>query len=187
MRCAVEGIMYPIDAKAVLSSALSPVSGHHSSNSYIEIPHKSWSICKDELDLRLLPLKGNDYPYVFVLAPLHKGPVTFDGPSPVYAPEDGELSGSDWSITLGCPDMIRSMVRFSDDICSEESSLEILGPYLSLMFPQAKTCYLLSSGESPDIHEIVKILRKDFPSSLILLSNNSDANCAKLWKEALDR
>ncbi|MBP5163474.1 MAG: hypothetical protein ILP16_10950 [Spirochaetales bacterium] len=187
MRCAVEGIMYPINAKAVLSSALSPVSGHHYDLPYIEIPHKAWSLCMDDLDSRLLPLSGDCFPFVFVLAPLHKGPVTFEGPCPVYAPEDGSLSGSDWSITLECPDAVRSMVSFSDDICSEESSLEIIAPYLSLLFPQARTCYLLSSGDSPEILEIVKILRKDFPSSLILLSNNRDTDYAHAWKEALDR
>ena len=94
MRCAVEGIMYPIDAKAVLSSALFPILDHHYDFPYIEVPHKAWQLCKDELDSRLLPLRGKDFPYVFILAPLHKGPVTFDGPCPVYAPEDGELSGT---------------------------------------------------------------------------------------------
>lgn len=187
MRCSVEGIMYPLNAKAEISSALSPFSGHHYDFSYIEVPHKEWSRCKDKLDSLLLPLRGLDFPYVFVLGPLHKGPVTFDDKYPVYVPEDGDLSGSDWSLKLECPAPISSKVTISDDICSEEHGLEIIAPYISLLFPKAKTCWLLSSGDSPEIGEIVKILRKDFSSSLILLSNNSDTRCAHIWKEALDR
>ena len=187
MRCSVEGIMYPLNAKAEISSALSPFLGHHYDFSYIEVPHKEWSRCKDKLDSLLLPLRGLDFPYVFVLGPLHKGPVTFDDKYPVYVPEDGDLSGSDWSLKLECPAPISSKVTISDDICSEEHGLEIIAPYISLLFPKAKTCWLLSSGDSPEIGEIVKILRKDFSSSLILLSNNSDTRCAHIWKEALDR
>ena len=187
MRTSIEGIMYPVNAKADISSALSYVSGHHYDSSYIEVPHKEWSRCREKLDSLLLPLKGLDFSYVFVLGPLHKGPVTFDGSYPVYAPSDGELSGSDWNLKLECPASIRSMVTESDDICSEEHGLEIIAPYISLLFPEARTCWLLSSGDSPEIGEIVKILRKDFSSSLILLSNNSDTCCAHIWKEALDR
>ena len=187
MRCSVEGIMYPLNAKAEISSALSHFSGHHNDFSYIEVPHKEWSRCKDKLDSLLLPLRGLDFPYVFVLGPLHKGPVTFDDKYPVYVPEDGDLSGSDWSLKLECPAPISSKVTISDDISSEEHGLEIIAPYISLLFPKAKTCWLLSSGDSPEIGEIVKILRKDFSSSLILLSNNSDTCCAHIWKEALDR
>ena len=187
MRCSVEGIMYPFNAKAEISSALPPVSGHHYDFSYLEVPHKAWSKCKDELDALLLPLKGSDFPYVFVLGPLHKGPVTFDGTCPIYTPDDGELSGSDWTVDLKCPSSIKQMVIISDDICSEEHGLEIIAPYISLLFPKARTCWLLSSGGSPEIGEIVKILRKDFSSSLILLSNNSETCCAHIWKEALDR
>ena len=92
MRCSVEGIMYPLNAKAEISSALSPFSGHHYDFSYIEVPHKEWSRCKDKLDSLLLPLRGLDFPYVFVLGPLHKGPVTFDDKYPVYVPEGDDLN-----------------------------------------------------------------------------------------------
>ena len=184
MKPAVEGIMYPIDAKSELSSTLPPISDHCFSSPYMEVPHAAWSKCKGVLDKIFSFGTDADIARVFVLAPLHKGNVCLDEADGVYAPKDGELAGSDWKLSLQTPSDIASFVRFSDDICSEESSLEIIAPYLSLRFPNARVCYLLAASGSLNVKRIVEIIRKDFPFSPILISNSKETQCACMWKEA---
>ena len=184
MKPAVEGIMYPNNAKAELSSVLSPVSGHRFSSPYMEVPHASWSKCRAALDMAFSFETDPDVAQVFVLAPHHKGNVCLDEADAVYAPRDGELAGSDWKISLQTPPAIADLVSFSDDICSEESSLEIIAPYLSIRFPNAKVCYLLATSGSRNTKRIVEIIRKDFPFSPIFISNNIETGCAAMWKEA---
>jgi hypothetical protein len=185
MRCSVEGIMYPECAKAALFPAYDSFSGDRSDSFYAEVPHKAWKLCRQELDDTMFRLKGRAFPYIFVLGPLHKGPVDFGPAMPVYCPEDGALKGSDWEIKLRIPEGIGQLVTASDDICSEEHSLEIVAPYLGLMFPETPVCHLLASGDGQEVKRIVEILRRDFPSALILLSNNRETCCAHMWKEAL--
>lgn len=184
MRCSVEGIMYPIDAKASLFPALTSFSGNRSESLHAEIPHKAWKLCREELDGIMFSFKDRTFPYVFVLGPLHKGPVDFGPAMPVWCPQDGTLKGSDWEIRLQVPERLRPLVSVSDDICSEEHSLEIVAPYLSLLFPETPVCHMLASGDGEEVKRIVEILRKDFPSALILLSNNRETCCAHMWKEA---
>ena len=185
MRCSVEGIMYPECAKAVIFPAYDSFSGNCSDSFYEEIPHKAWKLCREELDAGMFRFKGRSFPYIFVLGPLHKGPVDFGPAMPVWCPEDGTLEGSDWEIRLQVPECIRPFVTVSDDICSEEHGLEVVAPYLSLLFPGTPVCHLLASGNGEEVERIVEILRKDFPSALILLSNNRETCCAHMWKEAL--
>lgn len=187
MRCSVEGIMYPECAKAALFPAYTSFSGDCSDSFFAEIPHKAWKLCREELDNVMFGFKGRTFPYVFVLGPLHKGPVDFGSDMPVYCPQDGSLKGSDWETTLAVPESIRPFVSVSDDICSEEHGLEIVAPYLGLMFPETPVCHLLASGDGDDVKRIVEILRRDFPSALILLSNNRETCCAHMWKEALEQ
>jgi AmmeMemoRadiSam system protein B len=187
MRCSVEGIMYPIDAKASLFPTFSSFSGHRSDSFLAEVPHKAWALCREELDEVLLGFKGRSFPHVFVLGPLHKGPLSDDGEDVVYAPADGKLEGSDWAVKLEVPSGIRGYVTVSDDICSEEHSLEIVAPYISLLFPDAAVCHLLAPACGEKTQRIVEIIGKDFPSSLILLSNNRETCCAHMWKEALEK
>ena len=184
MKPAVEGIMYPIDAKAELSSALSPVSDHRFSSPYMEVPHAAWAKCRAILDRAFSFETDPDIAQVFVLAPLHKGNVCLDEADAVYAPQDGELAGSDWKLSLQTPPDIAVLVCFSDDICSEESSLEIISPYLSIRFPNAKVCYLLATSGSRNTKRIVEIIRKGFPFSPFFISNNIETGCAAMWKEA---
>ena len=187
MRCSVEGIMYPIDAKASLFPTLSSFSGHRSDSFLAEVPHKAWTLCRAELDDVMFSLRGREFQYVFVLGPLHKRPLEDDGEDTVYAPADGNLEGSDWSVRLEVPSVIREYVTVSDDICSEEHSLEIVAPYISLLFPDAAVCHLLAPAGAGKTRRIVEIIRKDFPSSLILLSNNRETCCARIWKETLEK
>ena len=187
MRCSVEGIMYPVDAKESLFPAYTSFSGHCSDSCFAEIPHKAWQLCRADLDQLMYSLKGRSFPYVFVLAPLHKGAPADDGTDTVYAPADGKLKGSDWEISLEVPEAINALITVSDDICSEEHSLEIVSPYISLLFPDARVCCLLASGSGEKTSRIVEILEKDFPTSLILLSNNRETCCAHMWKEALEK
>ena len=184
MKPAVEGIMYPVDAKDVLSSALHYISGHRFTGPYMEVPHAAWAGCKGILDRAFYFETDPDVAQVFVLAPLHKGNVCLDEADAVYAPRDGELAGSDWKISLQTPPAIADLVSFSDDICSEESSLEIIAPYLSIRFPNAKVCWLLATSGSRNAKRIVEIIRKDFPFSPIFISNNIETGCAAMWKEA---
>ena len=184
MRTSVEGIMYPINAGSEVISSLAGVLGHRSPDRYIEVPHAAWSRCKGSLDKIFSFGIDCNVKQVFVLAPLHKGSVCLDSSACVYAPEDGGLVGSDWKIALQTPSALRKLVSFSDDICSEESSLEIIAPYLSVLFPDASVCYLLAPQSDPVLKRTVEIIRKDFPFSPIFISNNIETQCALMWKEA---
>lgn len=184
MRTSVEGIMYPVNAASEIISLLAGVSGHRSSGFLIEVPHAAWSRCKPVLDKVFSFAPDSEVGQVFVLAPLHKGSVCLDSGDSVYAPSDGELAGSDWKIDLRTPDSLRNLVAFSDDICSEEQSLEVIAPYLSVLFPSACICWLLASQGDPSLKRIVEIIRKDFPFSPIFISNNIETQCAGMWKEA---
>ena len=185
MRVATEGIMYPKDAKASLLPYYKSLKDSDYS-SVIEIPHGAWfrSKCKEELDKAFSTLKRAKPSYVFVLGPLHKGRVSYDDPALVYAPCDGSLSGSDWEIKLSVPSSLRPYVCFSDDICSEEQSLEIAAPYLSLFFEDVPVCHLLASIDGDVVKKIASIIKKDFPKALVFISNNKETCCARLWKEA---
>lgn len=195
MRTATEGIMYPKDAKASLipyyealdSNSLECEAFEPSASlPAIEIPHAAWDRCRSVLDKAFSTLKGLAPSHVFVLAPLHKGPVSYEDPAMVYAPCDGFLEGSDWEICLKVPDPIRPYVCFSDDICSEEQSLEIAAPYLSLFFEKAPVCYLLASGRGEVLKKIAAVIKKDFPKALVFISNNIESCCGMMWKEALN-
>ncbi len=182
MRTSVEGIMYPVDACSSISFSDSLCLDHRLDKFVFMVPHAAWDVCSSSLSSVFGSLRGRSFPSVFVLAPLHKGPIG-DAVDVVYAPSDGSLSGSDWSIPLSVPSVIGDLVVRSDDVCSEECSLEIVAPYLSLLFPGVPVCYLL--GTSSSVCSVcADILRKNFPSSLFLISNNKKTNCAFMWKEA---
>ncbi|MBO4409981.1 MAG: AmmeMemoRadiSam system protein B [Spirochaetales bacterium] len=193
MRPAVEGIMYPRDAKKALEPFVKalregPASGcpEACSAPYVGIPHAAWQRCRTELDKAFgeAARRWSKAPQIFLLAPLHKGQVDFEQPLKVYAPQDGTLAGSDWSIKLGTPSKLLPYVDFSDDICSEEASLEIAAPYLASLFPEAQICYLLCEGSCEKARNIVEIVRRDFPMAPVFLSNNRETDCARSWKEA---
>lgn len=188
MKAATEGIMYPKDAKATLLSyyeSLDTGAFEPSETAPVtEIPHAAWVRCRCELDEAFSPLKGTKPSFVFVLAPLHKGPVSYDDPVVVYAPCDGNLKGSDWEIPLEIPASLRPHVSFSDDICSEEQSLEIAAPYLSLFFKDIPVCYLLATGSGESVKKIAALIKKDFPKAMVFISNNKETCCAGMWKEA---
>ncbi len=185
MRCSAEGILYPRDAKASLLASLTPLKPiSPCALGPIEIPHAAWVKCKEDLDKAFLGVAGSKPSLIFLLGPLHKGPLTFDEGFPVYAPEDGFLEGSDWKVILSVPSSLRSMVTISDDICSEEHSLELAGPYLSLLFPSVPVCHLLASGDGENVKKIALAIKKDFPNALVFISNNRETCCAGMWKEA---
>ena len=180
MKTSVEGIMYPINAASYVSSVVSGNLDHR----IAEVPHAAWSKCKADLDKAFSFAPDSEVGQVFVLAPLHKGSVCLDSDACVYAPSDGELEGSDWKVSLSVPSVLSDLVSFSDDICSEEQSLEIIAPYLSVRFPSASVCWLLASGSGSCVERIVEIIQKDFPFSPIFISNNIETQCAHMWKEA---
>ena len=187
MKATLEGIMYPVGAKELVLSRNLTSSGHCSDH-YIEIPHCAWERGQKLYDMAFSKALGIPQARtIFVLGPLHKGPVCFDDRPMVYSPEGSVLAGSGWELGLTVPDGISDLVQRSDDICSEEASLEVAAPYLCALFPKAKVCWLLATGSCPEVTGIVDFALKDYPFSLILLSNNSEENCAHMWKEALER
>ncbi len=182
MRTSVEGIMYPVNARSSISFSDAGSLRHQLDKFVFEVPHAAWDVCSSSLSSVFGSLRGRSFPSVFVLGPLHKGPIG-DAVDAVYAPLDGTLAGSDWSIPLNVPSVVSDLVVRSDDVCSEECSLEIVAPYLSLLFPGVPVCYLLGSS-LVSCSIVADILRRNFPSSLFLISNNERTNCAFMWKEA---
>ena len=182
MRTSVEGIMYPVDACSSISFVDCACSDHQLDKFVYCVPHASWSVCSSALSSVFGSLRGRSFPSVFVLGPLHKGPIG-DAVDAIYAPVDGVLAGTDWSVPLSVPSVVSDLVVRSDDVCSEECSLEIVAPYLSLLFPGVPVCYLLGCSLG-SCSFVVDILRRSFPSSLFLISNNEKTNCAFMWKEA---
>ena len=194
MKTAVQGIMYPLDAGAKARefagkagiSAESAYCNAASVRPYIEIPHAAWEKCRNELESALTSVTTvtNRHGLVFFLAPLHKGVLDWGNECEIYAPENGSLKGPDWEIGLFTPSGLEGLVRFSDDVCSEEQSLEIAAPYFSALFPGATVCALFAGGDGPEVKRIVDFIGKHFSDSPVFLSNNSEACCARAWKEA---
>lgn len=186
MRCSVEGIMYPRDAKSILKADGLCTSSGCGNVRCLEVPHSAWSVCKADLDRIFSAMAGLSPSLVFVLGPLHKGPIDQNSPCDVYAPYDGFLEGSDWKVPLQVPSVLAPFVTVSDDICSEEQSLEVIAPYIDLLFPGVPVCHLLASSDGPEVKKMASVIEKDFPNALVLISNNSETCCGRMWKEAFD-
>lgn len=193
MKPAFEGIMYPFDAKASVLQGLERISANLSGFYTAEVPHSAWELSREELDGVFKKVSRMSFTNIFFLSPLHKGPLSyessensgiFDGP--VFAPSDGRLCGSDWKINLNIPFAFKNLLNISDDVCSEEAGLEIVSPYLAALFPSIPVSAFFAYADSPVLRRIAKIIKKDFPCSLILLSNNKNTGCAGMWKEALE-
>lgn len=197
MKAATEGIMYPynalkelVDLKFFSNTALS---GNHCTPYEAEVPHASWKVCKEELDNFFPSLPKAER--IFLLAPLHKGPVIGEEQCfAVCTPEDGRLETDSWGIELKLPEEFNGLLKpglleRSDDMCSEEHSLEVIAPYIARMQQEGgrtiPVTWFLAPERSPLLEEIVKIVRIHFPSAIILISNNCSTNCAAMWKEAL--
>jgi hypothetical protein len=209
MRTAVQGIMYPLDAGAqarefALKAGITADTAYVNAASvrpYIEIPHAAWEKCQIEIEAALtsgttvtngtsvttvtsVTNGTNRHGFVFFLAPLHKGVLDWGNECEIYAPQNGLLKGPDWEIGLEVPSALEGLVRFSDDVCSEEQSLEIAAPYLAALFPGVPVCALFAGGNGPEVKRIVDFIGKHFSDSPVFLSNNSEACCARAWKEA---
>ena len=208
MKNACEGVLYPQSAVSQIdlskTSSEPPRIFLKSNLVAYEVPHKAWLYCKEELENTFSYLKEQNPANIFVLAPLHKGPIDFDSPYKIYSPLDGFLKGQDWQIELEIPKEIKalSFVVQNDDVCTEEHSLEILAPFIVKVFPNAKVCYLLAPAQEPsaqelstqelptqepsaqdleEICEITAIIGRLYSDSLIFISNNNQTNCAAIW------
>lgn len=197
MKNACEGVMYPKDAAALVKERLakgnhaeSPQGGktatgyipNYIPNSYIKVPHKAWSLCKDELDRTFTGIQGRIPNRIVVLAPLHKGPITGE-PFAVYTPTKSSLKGSDWEIQLQAPNEILNLdfIKQSDDVCTEEHSLEIIAPYLAVIYPNIPVAYLLAPENNSKLGEIKQIIGRMACDSLIFISDNEETHCASMW------
>ncbi len=187
MKNACEGVLYPQNAASQIdlskTSSEPPRIFLKSNLIAYEVPHKAWLYCKEELENTFFYLKEQNPANIFVLAPLHKGPIDFDSPYKIYSPLDGFLKGQDWQIKLDSPKEIKalSFVEQNDDVCTEEHSLEILAPFIAKAFPNAKVCYLLAPEDLVEICEITAIIGRLYSDSLIFISNNNQTNCAAMW------
>lgn len=208
MKIACEGVLYPQNAASciTLKQTSRAVLEEFSSRNvlhYVElkckthnlegllVPHKSWQYCKEELEaiFSCIKDKQNELKPLFVLAPLHKGPILTEEKTnnKIYCPQDGSLKGSDWEIMLETPQEIKPFVEQNDDVCTEEHSLEIIAPFIYKTFPRVPVCYLLASIDTEEnteeICEITSIIGRFYPNSIIFLSNNEETNCASMWKK----
>lgn len=192
MKNACEGVMYPQNAVSCIILKTNPISLPEEPKSVvlkcstkklkgILVPHKSWQYCKEELENIFSKLRVSSET-IFVLAPLHKGPITMDEENKIYSPQDGFLKGGDWKIKLHTPQEIKDHVEQNDDICTEEHSLEIIAPFIYKTMPNAQVCYLLATGQTEEICEITTIIGRFYPNSIIFLSSNEETNCAQMWK-----
>ena len=203
MKNACVGVLYPQSAASQIDlskTSSEPTKIYLKSNLIAyEVPHKAWLYCKEELENTFSYLKEQNPANIFVLAPLHKGPIDFDSPYKIYSPLDGFLKGQDWQIELEIPKEIKalSFVEQNDDVCTEEHSLEVLAPFIAKVFPNAKVCYLLAPAQEPsaqepsaqepsaqdleEICEITAIIGRLYSDSLIFISNNNQTNCAAMW------
>lgn len=168
-----------------------------SSYPYIMVPHASWEVCRMELDGIFSELAGTKGPNdkeedgtrdedlperIFVLAPLHKGPIV-GRPFEVYTPNDGTLQGSDWRIPLETPRDIleNTSVIQSDDVCTEEHSLEVIAPYLAVLYPNVPVCFLLAPGKDAKMEELKRTIGRFARNSIIFISGNEETHCADMW------
>lgn len=184
MRTSCEGILYPKDALGILRSSFK-ASDTKPHPCVVELPHASWQVCKAELDKAFSSLDTKGYDHIFVLAPLHKGKIGYDDAFTLYTPQTDALSGSDWQVPLAVPASLKEFFTQSDDVCSEEHSLEVIAPYLALLFANVPVTYALAPQQDGKLASFVKILGRDFPNALIFISNNRGTDCAYMWKEAI--
>lgn len=173
------------------------IARQRSSYPYIMVPHASWEVCRMELDGIFSELAGTKGPNdkeedgtrdedllerIFVLAPLHKGPIV-GRPFEVYTPNDGTLQGSDWRIPLETPRDIleNTSVIQSDDVCTEEHSLEVIAPYLAVLYPNVPVCFLLAPGKDAKMEELKRTIGRFARNSIIFISGNEETHCADMW------
>lgn len=185
MKNSCEGILYPIDSanecKAILESEKKDST--IALPSFVQIPHSAWQSSFSTIAKSLSPFKGKSIENVFVLAPLHKGPIDYDDEFCVYTPSDGSLEGSDWKISLKA--IKDPIAKQDDDVCTEEHALEIVAPFLSVLFPKAQVSFLLAPDFNEQLVVFVKSILENYPNSLFLISNNTDKNCCAMWIRAL--
>ncbi len=199
MKNACEGVLYPqnaascIEIKPASEQPLAqqtpyfvPLKGTTSNLEGVLVPHKGWTYCKEELENIFSWITNNpkESNTIFVLAPLHKGPILIDEKenNKIYCPQDGVLKGSDWEICLNTPEEIKALVEQNDDVCTEEHSLEVIAPFIYKIMPNAQVCYLLATGQAEEICKITSIIGRFYSNSIILLSSNEETNCAYMWK-----
>lgn len=171
-----EGILYPENAQNLINTQTKD--RKELKDTLIrKVPHKSWSLCKDELDKVFTELSQYTVKDIFLLSPLHEGPVISDKVSSytVYTYEGEKALGN-------------ASISEDDDICSEEFSLEIILPYLDKIFPSSSVhAYfapeIIDEKELNILKEIVREIRENYKSCLILLSDNS--GCCSMWEKAL--
>lgn len=187
MKNACEGVMYPKDAAAIVeasqkSATTDPQQTVPNSCNYIKVPHRAWALCKDELDRIFAGIQDKNPKRIFVLAPLHKGPIIGE-PFAVYTPTKGSLKGSDWEIQLETPKEILDFncIKQNDDVCTEEHSLEIIAPYLAVLYPNSPVAYLLAPENNANLEEIKQTIGRMACDSLIFISDDEKSHCASMW------
>lgn len=161
-----KGILYPedfkIEKKTISDSGPKP--------EYFEIPHKSLDLCKDQMDEVFSKAANFKASHIFVLAPLHKGKINYDDRFCIYSYEDSFVN--------------YPLINRNNCVCSEEYSYEIALPYLKEYFPQAQTTAFFAPENSEKLKDFICFLKTSYPDSLFFVSNNAEANCSQMWKQA---
>ena len=172
------GILYPENAASLIDIVVKDKK-ELTSPLVKTVPHKSWDLCKTELDKVFSFLAQYSSSDVFFLAPLHQSrPISdLETPYSVYTYE-----GSKEDKFEDC-----SIVE-DDDLCSEEYSFEIILPYLEKLFPSSRThAFFAPKPENTEEEKVLKkilgLIEKNYPGSIILISDNDD--CCLMWKKAL--
>lgn len=172
-----EGILYPENASNLIKEELKE--RKDLTGLLIKtVPHKSWDLCKEELDSVFSFLSQYRAEHLFFLAPLHLGRLISDlNPSYCVYTYEGEGKALE----------NRCIVE-DDDVCSEEYSFEIILPYLEKLFPTSKAhAFFAPATETEEeeiiLRQIVEEIEKKYPHSIILISDND--GCCSMWKKAL--
>lgn len=161
-----KGILYPENFKPEKKTSAS----REPKPEYFEIPHKSLELCKDKME-EVFPKAANfKTSHIFVLAPLHKGKINCDDPFCIYSYEDCFVK--------------HPLIKPNNCVCSEEYSYEIALPYIKAYFPDAKSTAFFAPENSEKLKEFICFLKTSYPECLFFVSNNCEANCSQMWKQA---
>ena len=134
----------------------------------ITVPHRADAL--ERIGQRFSEISGMPVERIFILAPLHKGKLDFAGNEQIYTWEGMEH--------------VEGAVE-NDDVCSEEYCAEMLLPFCEGTFPGVPVQAFFATGKTDKTEKIVNNLLKGFPKSLFIVSNNSDTNCAAMWRNGV--
>ena len=146
------GIVYPEDIKIEKRTSGKTVKLPHVQ----KVPYKALRLCQSELEDIFADIGNAKVKNIFAVGVLKQGKLDFDDPFLIYTNED-------------CPLQHPLLVK-DDEICSEEYCAEILLPFCDTYFPGIEVVQFLTNEKSDRLAEFIEFLKKDYPFSLIFIS-----------------